>query len=300
MRRIFLTSGLLLCLACPAFADIAAGTSSANCDESVLGSDTGPVDFISQWRPMISGAITLNSGQGANPTAAPATLYAVYGVGVYNSQPTVQTLANFTTSNRLTSLSTNPQKTGYHMLGVWTTETTGGTQVIDSSGNFIYDAASTQFSTETTPINWYVRWEPDTFNITYSCGTAPSGASETVDVNSVPPANGSATYTQAYTLSSSYGSCALLGYHATGWDCTGGATLTNATGNQNANTWSSASAIACTVHWTPNEIGLNYYQDENAVTPFTTDTCTYDDTFTLPTNYQPKNGYHFNGWVVRQ
>ncbi|MCQ2568155.1 MAG: hypothetical protein MJ163_00960, partial [Alphaproteobacteria bacterium] len=123
MRKLFLTSGLVLCLAYPAFADIAAGTSTAGCDESVLGSYTGPVDFTSEWRPMISGAITLdpdrytsNSGSAvsyATTAADPDTLNAVYGVGVYASAPSVSTLSDFTTSNRMTALTTTPTMTGY-------------------------------------------------------------------------------------------------------------------------------------------------------------------------------------------
>ena len=599
MRRIFLTSGLVLCLACPAFADIAAGTSSASCTESVLESTTGPVDFVSDWRPMISAAITLNSnrytGSNASPTqqytasrtATPTPLYAIYERGVYSSQPTVGTLSDFTTGNRLSALTRTPQLTGYTFEGFYTTPVSGGTQVIQANGNFIYNAASTQFSNETSTSTWYARWSPEvarinygcggpnvpvvqgldislsgatgatttsghydgsmtfastmtgceltgdrggyhfggwecdrdgttgnyttthyystlnqgvwtvsqtinpwkagadttceviwksnTYNITYahgtagsrttgfsgsvpgttaffgedqvtiegngfdipgytfagwvgdydnasgdetptdypegdvldpyiighdltltaqwsanhytvtynsgsctnspnttvythsngatydsnytvpaaannaisvktgytfvgwntvtgqttnnfpdasatpwtrtngitvyaacspnphtlsySCGSAPSGATESV-TGSIPASyTSNISYGSSYTLSATYGDCALPGYHATGWDCSGGATLTNATSSQS--TWTSDANISCTVHWTANTITLNYYQDENATTTFATDTCTYDGTFTLPTNYQPRPGYHFNGWNVR-
>ena len=615
MRRIFLTSGLVLCLACPAFAvDIPSGTSTEDCDESVLGSTTGPVDFSSEWRPMISGAIALNSNRyvdnNGTPTlsytattaAAPTPLYAVYGVGVYSTQPTVGTLSNFTTSNRLSGLSTGPVVTGYNFGGFYTTQagaiSGNGTRVIDASGNFIYtnDTATTQFSTEGTGTTWYARWtpsearihygcggnnipyveglnislagtaEPDTtegyydgsltlasteggcslggdrggyhfggwecdangatgtytsvtyqstlnqqgvwtvsqtvspwkipnattcevvwtpttFNISYVHGTAGSrttgfsgsvsgttatfgqdpvviasngfsipgytfagwsgdydndtgnetptdynpndtlepylighdltltaqwtpnnyyvyyrpgahgsyasgytdsnnkfgaGASNgggTYDANwstksfaashitqnagytfcgwsenssdtcgsntiltagaqqsavwtrtsdlvlyaiysvnarpityscggmttcGTPPSNGSANYGQSYNLSSTYGSCAKEGHHATGWDCSGGATLTNATGSQNANTWSSDETISCTVHWVANTVNLNYYQDTNANSTFTTGTCNYGSTFNLPSSNLPtKPGYHKTGWNIR-
>lgn len=308
MRKIFLTSGLVLCLFYPAFADIPAGSSTANCTESVLDSTTGPVEFNSDWRPMISGAITLdserytsNNGSAVTPyatnNASPDTLYAVYGVGVYTSQPTVSTLSNFTTSNRTTSLISTPTRTGYNFAGFYTTKATDGTQVIDSSGNLIYtnDAASTQFSADNATSVWYARWTPINYSISFGCGSAPAGTSSTISGSG--PGNVNAGYETQYSLATSYGTCALPGYHATGWDCTGGAVLNNATGTQS--TWSSAANIVCTVHWTANTISLNYYQDDEAVTPFTTGTCTYDDTFTLPTNYQPKNGYHFNGWIVR-
>jgi hypothetical protein len=76
--------------------------------------------------------------------------------------------------------------------------------------------------------------------------------------------------------------------------------LTNAKGTQSA--LSNASNIACTVHWAANTLNINYYQDSaanGATTPFTAGTCVYDNVFTPPTNYNPKNGYHFNGWKVR-
>lgn len=305
MRNLFLTSGLILCLVCPAFADIASGTSSANCEESVLDSYTGPVDFVSVWRPAISGAITLDSNrysdnngtsvQTASTTATPTPLYSVYGVGVYSSQPTVATLDNFTTSNRLTVLTRLPVMTGYSFTGFFTAKYSGGHQITDASGNFVYDVASKRILTDGGTETWYAQWAAKTFNITYSCGSAPSDSSSTVSGSA--PNHGSATYNSSYTISATYGSCALSGYAATGWDCTGGAVLNNVTGSQS--TWSSAEDISCTVHWTPNTINLNYYQDENATTPFTTGTCTYDGTFDLPTNYQSKNGYHFNGWIVR-
>ena len=492
MRKIFLTSGLVLCLACPAFADIAAGTSSANCNESTLGSAVGPVDFDSDWRPMISGSITIDSGryrsnngsevQSATSDANPSRVYAVYGVGCYNTEPTVGTIGNFTTSNRLTALSGRPSMTGYDFAGVYTTKVTGGTQVIDSSGNFIYNAASTQFSTESESSDWYVRWTPKKYNvvynsrdcsttqnqtvytdstssggatygqnytipeapddqmalmlktgytlngwtassqnrttadfpdsaatpwsrtdnltvyavcspknytITYNAGahgtgsvsytgasnggltydstwttksfaqtgfsaatgwvfskwnTASDGSGADYNANTAQsawttdggltlyaiyavntktisyscgsgasgsgPSNGSAVHGSAYTLSSGYGDCALTGHTATGWDCSGGATLTNATGNQAASTWSSDANISCTVHWTPNKYSVRYNSRSCSSTPnqdvYTDSTsngggATYGQDYTIPEEMAfltLKTGYTLNGWTA--
>lgn len=593
MRRIFLTSGLVLCLACPAFADIAAGTSSASCKESVLGSTTGPVDFTSEWRPMISGTIKLDSQRYTSNDGSPVTpyttnlsvpeaLYAVYGVGVYAARPTVETLSNFTTNNSMTSLTSTPTRTGYTFSGFYTTKATGGTQVIAANGDIIYPDASTQVTTEGDTSTWYARWTPSEARIHYGCGfnnlpyveglnispragngpettdgyydeyltlasteedcsldgdrggyhfggwecdangatgtytpvtyqstlnqqgvwtvsqtvgpwkipnattcevvwtpniynvtydhgiagsrttgfsgsvsgttavfgqdqvtiegnnfsipgytfdgwvgdydnasgdatptdysegdvldpyiighdltltakwsakhytvtynsgsctnspnttvythsngatydsnyTVPAAANNAISVKTgytfvgwntvtgqttnnfpdasatpwtrtngitvyaacspnshtvsyscgsgscgTPPSNGSANYGQSYNLSSTYGSCAKEGHHATGWDCSGGATLNNATGSQNANTWSSEATISCSVHWVANTVNLNYYQDANANSTFTTGTCTYGSTFNLPsTNLPTKPGYHINGWNIR-
>ena len=256
--------------------------------------------------PNISGAITLDSmmyasafdtiGTAATTNASASTLYSVYDYGIYTTQPTKET---YPSATEYTQLTTRPKLTGYTFQGFYTGKAGSGTRVINADGTFT-DYAKTRVTTAGGTATWYAHYTVNTYNITYGCGSAPSGASESVTGNNVP-SNGSATYGSSYTLSATYGDCALPGYTATGWDCSGGAVLSNATGSQS--TWSSAADIACTVHWTPNTINLNYYQDtvaNGATTPFTTDTCTYDTTFDLPTNYQPKNGYHFNGWVVRQ
>ena len=268
--------------------------------------ETSNLRLYGACTPNISGAITLDSmmyasasdtiGTAATTNASASTLYSVYDHGIYTTQPTKET---YPSAIQYLQLATKPELTGYTFQGFYTGKAGSGTRVINGDGTFT-DYAETYVTTAGGTATWYAHYTVNSYNITYGCGSAPSGASESVTGNNVP-SNGSATYGSSYTLSATYGDCALPGYTATGWDCSGGAVLSNATGSQS--TWSSAADIACTVHWTPNTINLNYYQDtvaNGATTPFTTDTCTYDTTFDLPTNYQPKNGYHFNGWVVRQ
>ena len=58
----------------------------------------------------------------------------------------------------------------YKFAGFYTTKATGGTQVIDASGNFT-DAAKTQVSTSGGTATWYSRWteDPNGISVTYQC-----------------------------------------------------------------------------------------------------------------------------------
>ena len=90
MKRIFLTSGLVLCMACPAFADLDAngnvsGTqTAANCTEPTLEGTTGTSTFTAQWTP-ITHTVTLDAssattyGGPATTNVNPTVLYSEYG-----------------------------------------------------------------------------------------------------------------------------------------------------------------------------------------------------------------------------
>ena len=49
MKKITLTSILALCMACPAVADIAKEATSATCDNSTIGTTTGPANLQADW-----------------------------------------------------------------------------------------------------------------------------------------------------------------------------------------------------------------------------------------------------------
>lgn len=61
MKRIFLTSGLVLCMACPAFAEVINGNTveSPDCSQPTLNGTSGTSTFTAQWSP-IWHTITLN------------------------------------------------------------------------------------------------------------------------------------------------------------------------------------------------------------------------------------------------
>ena len=171
MKKIFLTSGVILCMACPAMAttDIAANATSDSCVYNVLGSYTGPVSFEAKWDPKISGAITLISDRyetsssasvasdgNASPDGAPATLYSRYGEGLYDTS--AHATAGGATG-KVTDLTTDPALTGYTFKGFWTGKAKTGTQVIDYDGT-VLPAALVQVPTNTTA-TWYAGWDPN-------------------------------------------------------------------------------------------------------------------------------------------
>ena len=238
MKKLFLTSGLVLCMTCPSFAatDIDAngqvGGSAATCVYNVLDSYTGPVSFEAKWDPNM-GTITLDNGRyvagnatavqsASSTTNVPANLYSVYGVGVYASTTAQAGYANSTQYPRMTTIGGTPTMTGYEFAGYFTGKT-DGTEVINSSGAIQYDAASTQITGVNGTATFYAHWTAKTISITYNCGALPSGAS-TGPIAGTPPAQVTGVaYNSSYTLEATPGTgdgaCKLSGYHFKGWRC---------------------------------------------------------------------------------
>ncbi|MBQ6736476.1 MAG: InlB B-repeat-containing protein [Alphaproteobacteria bacterium] len=91
--------------------------------------------------------VTLNHGSPDN-SPAPNTVYYVTSDGWYSdSNATIEA-----------TVSPIPVKYGYDFLGYWTTATSGGTQVVDASGQFIT-------TTVTEPTTIYARYSEKTYQI---------------------------------------------------------------------------------------------------------------------------------------
>ena len=97
------------------------------------------------WGPI---KITLNH-QSATTNGAPGTLYLKGGTGGgwYRDEAMTQPI---------TALDTVPIKNGYTFLGYWTTQYTGGTQVISTSGNLLTSQQVLNAFTDDATI--YARW----------------------------------------------------------------------------------------------------------------------------------------------
>lgn len=208
MNKLFLTSGLVLCLACPAMAatDITSDghawgstTTMANCTETYLGSYTGPVNYEAKWAANISGNVTLDSkryetssassGTTATTNAALSPVYVKYETGVY---PTAEDALAET--NAITSLSTNPAQRGYSFAGFYTGKAGTGTPVISSAGVYL-PAALTQITTAGAPATWYAHYTANSYNVVYNpCTTHANGTGLTTYTHT----NG-ATYDESYT-----------------------------------------------------------------------------------------------------
>lgn len=126
MKKLFLTSGIIACMACPAFADptgfqgtgtmpnitVPTGSQAGACVEDVLGALTGDVQLQAQWQANFT-AINLdkNTANGGDSTAAaidPAQLWAVIGSngGVYDTYSGIIGQANFTPVRKVNSAGT--------------------------------------------------------------------------------------------------------------------------------------------------------------------------------------------------
>ena len=246
MKKIFLTSGLVLCMACPAFAtqDInytqpetpngQGSYSSASCQEPTLGTFEDQAVLYAKWTTNVSGAITLNSNRftsddAANPastastSAAPTPLYSVYDVGMYSDA----SHAAARDSSTISGITTAPQMTGYDFTGFYTTKYSeaDADKVINQDKSFTAGAKNKITETGGTA-TWYAHWSPHTLNLTYTCGTAPTLTNLTVTLASGASAsslNTTATYDASKTLATTPATCALTGdrggFHFGGWAC---------------------------------------------------------------------------------
>ena len=220
-------------------------TSGYNNGGSTSGTFEGAAATASNTSPScasanISGAIALNSNRWASndassaastasTAAAPTPVYSKYNTGIYS---------NSGATTAVTKLSTNPVMTGYTFAGFYTTKATGGTQVVDASGNFT-TAAKTQITAIGGQATWYARWTAQTSTVTLNAngGTAGTTTSVTATYDSAMPVPTNNTHipTRAgYTFAGFYDTSAATGgtqyYTSAGasartWNKTGAQTL---------------------------------------------------------------------------
>ncbi len=172
MKRIFLTSGLVLCMACPAFADVTAGANQ--CIQSNIGVSQGSTNLKANWTVNYE-AMTLNENDGTTTAAGgvtgdqrPTDIFLVGGNGIYkrtgdseatyvftqvanggsvltaptgisvtyninNNLPTGHAASELTTASGATTLPRVFQ--GYYPYGTTTENYGSATANINSSGN---------------------------------------------------------------------------------------------------------------------------------------------------------------------
>ena len=174
-NRILLTSLVAIFAAGPALAVNITGSGN-ECNETALGTATGPATVTAKWAGNKSGAITIDSkyyatastetGTNVTKSATPTPVYTVYGNGttadsngntggVYSAAPTTND------TSKITQLTQNPTYTGYTWGGFYTEKTGTGTQVVDTSGNFTA-ATRTLYPTTGATATWYAKWTPNT------------------------------------------------------------------------------------------------------------------------------------------
>lgn len=137
----------------------------------------------------------------------------------------------------------------------------------------------------TEQANLVARWTPNTYAVTYLCGSGVDGT---------PPVVDTATYDATYTFANS-GSCAKTGYTFQGWSCPDIDNLIHTA--ESTYKWLLTKGVTCTAVFNANTINVNWHPENG--NPSTSNTCTYDGSITLPAQPE-KTGYTFKGWKVVQ
>lgn len=295
MKKLFLTSGLILCMACPAFAvqngvieGEVANPNADECVQSVLGTDVGPATLEAIWDANSYNVIYAPGahGTGGDTFTNDAT---------YDASYTLRGLGTGTGASTVTA------DTGYSFTGWLGSSTAAG-----------YTPAT---YTETQTINPYqiagpltltAQWQANTHNISYATGTA--GARTTGFSGSM--ANTSATYDASVTLRTN--AFTIPGYGFAGWSSTvnlaSGATAASSyTDGQTINPYKVDDDVTLTATWTPLSYTISYGSGAHGSVPNNgTDPVayanglTYDATWTTKTfaetGIAADTGYTFSGW----
>jgi len=209
MKKLFLTSGVILCMASPAFAtdplhDItsdgkdATNTSiTANCTEPYLGSYTGPVNYEAKWEAICyAGGVNLDSNKYSSATgnaqlytadtaATPTPIWVRYDDGMYtNDKCSAKTGLSGANNDTVSA----PILTGYTFAGFYDTKANASAastpdaehQMIGTDGK-ITNAGKTNSSlsnTANTPSTWFARWTPNEYTITLNKNADHHGSTD--------------------------------------------------------------------------------------------------------------------------
>ena len=305
MKKIFLTSGLVLCMACPAFAadpgdhtvaNIAdtnnESVGPASCVEGVLETSTAgaTVNFGAMWTAnynTISLDVSTADGAATGTSVNPTQIFGINGdtSDVYTRSGTGDNDANdpyvFSAMN---SLNSSPA---------------GKSVSVTLMGN-----APSGTPTVTTPsaVNRPFAGFYDSSSASID-QTAQNHANQYIDGDGAPTSAGT-TAAGGYTAGSSHTwyaryDCAdfsitdptLDGYTFAGWyDAeTGGNQVTDFCFNNNTTLYA---------HWTENSINITWDGGVGGSTPSGGDTsCTYNTNFAIPAT-PTRTGYTFAGWDV--
>lgn len=312
MKKIFLTSAVILCMACPAFADdpvtptgitVVNGVAQNNdCDYNTLGAYSGSVNLEAQWSAKRY-SVTYNKGAHAatgvndyvdeyNETTNPT------GGARYDSNYVALTGGGANAAASQTGIYAAP---GYSFAG-WT---------MDSTPTFTNNTLNNPW-TGATPwqtdgdVTVYAAYTANPITITFNCNY-PNGASTTQDGTGPVPPTGNIPMDGSGALSAS---CTLPGYGFNGWKCTEGLSdstdtayvMTNGRTPLIANGATvyvhNSNGITCYADWTPNRINLDWKNGYNGGTVTGGGTyCDYDGDVTLPPT-PTRTGYKFAGWRV--
>ena len=319
MKKLFLTSGLVLCMAGQAYASTPItynnnAYGASGCNYTYLDTYDTSSSLEAIWDAVISGAIALDSNRyaasgdstaasTASTAAALSPVYSKYNTGIYSSVANAEA-----GTNAITALSTQPVMTGYTFAGFYTGKAGSGTQVVDSSNNYL-PAATTQISTAEQSATWYAHWTAKSCNISYN----PTAHSTNPSASAV---SSQATYDSAYSIPNTAVtlSTPATGYAFVGWTTSSSpsVTRTGATTGTVANAWTWTNGTNWNSESCPT-VYAAYIAKQYNVT-YAVGTCggsdkTYNNALTYDANYTVlgpgatgmtvtvPTGYTFNGWT---
>lgn len=334
MKKLFLTSGIIACMACPAFAT--GGFTPDNVPQGYEGMDGGH-----SYTPAQSGTTTLaeqcvqgnlNTYSGSSVLEAqwvPMATTITYVAGTATSGN--QTRSDAVQGDFSGSMSPVPVEYdgeytaaanafstyGFHFVN-WTADyNTSNDQNVNTNYNAgadlgLYNSTEDKYEYKATHnVTMTANWAPDTYTITYNCnpteggsGTAPTAQSGAF----------TATYGQQFVFAANVDdvNCHKDGYHFDHWDCgasvgdhatTNDPNTTRAYGNHPGDTvanWTytgltNGDTIACSAKYVANDIELSWTDSMDDTTYTGGATCTYNSGIELPTT-PTKTGYVFTGW----
>lgn len=333
MKKLFLTSGIIACMACPALATDPTFTSAQDV-----------VSGACQYDPLLtySGSTTLNAVWTADPYKIIYKAGTTGGTHDFDqeSQNVANPTANVTTDGLLVltydtvnydgapgnaKAANTFSIYGYHFKsydattapnGGWTSDRTiyGATPTNTTATHYAPGTSlGTQYNVTANTV-LTAQWEADSYTISYNCNTTDQG-------QGTAPASQSATYDAAFSFdngttgfagNADATGCYKNGSHFTGWSCVGA--TSGATVNPGTITCSDHSCtypaiarwefaglengetINCTAQYEANTITLTYTDTEgNTVTA--PGSCQYGSSIDLPDN-PSRTGYTFQGWQV--
>lgn len=320
MKKIFLTSGIIVCMACPAFAatnitpdgkNATDPSITANCTETYLDATSGTVYFEPIWDAEKYNVLYDYGAHAWDSNHDPLTGTA-YSDTILASTNTSGNAGgatygvSYSPLAAATTLVTNATHEGYTFKG-WVPD--GTTPLFDQSGDLTNGFTSTTWATENladgATYTLVAAYKANEYQITFTCGDAtpisntsfsPIGVTYDAEIGTA-----SSTYNEALVLER----CTpATGYHFNGWSCSGGVT-----GSSFASTdsYTYVGNSQCVAQWTQNGINLKWYSttaqdggtaaDEMSVQT-AAESCTYGSGITLPETEPTNPGYVFKGWTV--
>lgn len=322
MKKLFLTSGIIACMACPAFADptgfpatngsTAAGAGTEACVEPTIGVYENNTTMVAQWTANY-GVMQLNENDGANTANGGATPLTYDTTTPTNDHLWLTPYDATTKAGAGVYRRTGDSEANY----VFTKQSVNDTVITVPAGiNVTYNrtdalpaTASTSVATPSTSttenrtFRGYFPYGSDNTTQDSAALITADGKLTTAGDAAAATYNNNQPWVALYALVSPVVTDPVAyGYNFNGWYVDGGSTVVptaSLPGNIGENT-------ALVANWSPVTYAVSYNCGTGLGTPSVqNNTATFDSVYTWAGNNDSttgtqnchKNGYHFTGWT---